>query len=188
MKTTIVTASMLIVLSALAGSIVRYGEPERPKPISVRILTEKDIREGFRHDQKRRKIQQSIKAAGAVYRRTGCRQTYAEATGRIAVEYEISARLLAAVVFVESSCNPNAVSDRYSVGLTQINPKYHHYTRAELKNPQRNLEIGAGILAHYIQRYGLVKGLHAYNGFGNPTDEYSTKVLTAAGIKIEAKG
>lgn len=188
MKTTIVAASMLIVLSALAGSIVRYGEPEEPKPISVRILSEEDIREGFKRDQKRKQIQQSIKAASAVYRRIGCRGTYAEATGRIAVEYGISARLLAAVVFVESSCNPNAVSDRYSVGLTQINPKFHHYSRAELKDPQRNLEIGASILARYITKYGLVEGLHAYNGFGNPTDEYSTKVLTAAGMKIEAKG
>ena len=188
MKTTIVAASMLIVLSALAGSIVRYGEPEEPKPISVRPLAEKDIKEGFKYDQKRRQIQKSIRAASAVYRRLGCRPTYAEATGRIAVEYGISARLLAAVVFVESSCNPNAVSDRYSVGLTQVNPKYHHYSRTELKDSQRNLEIGASILSRYITKYGLVEGLHAYNGFGNPTDEYSTKVLTAAGIKIEAKG
>jgi soluble lytic murein transglycosylase-like protein len=188
MKTTIVAASLLMILSALAGSIVRYGKPDAPKPISVRILTEKDIKEGFKHDQKRKQIQRSIKAAEIVYRRNGCHPTYAEATGRIAIEYNIPARLLAAVVFVESSCNPNAVSDRYSVGLLQINPKYHHYSRAELKDPQRNLEIGASILAKYIRLFGLVEGLHAYNGFGNPTAEYSTKVLTAAGIKIEVKG
>jgi soluble lytic murein transglycosylase-like protein len=188
MKTTIVAASLLMILSALAGSIVRYGEPDAPKPISVRILAEKDIKEGFKHDQKRKQIQRSIKIARLVYRQLGCRPTYAEATGRIAVEYNLPARLLAAVVFVESSCNPNAVSDRYSVGLTQVNPKYHRYTRAELKDPQRNLEIGASILSTYIRRYGLIEGLHAYNGFGNPTDEYSTKVLVAAGMKIEVKG
>jgi soluble lytic murein transglycosylase-like protein len=188
MKTTIVAVSLLMTLSALAGSIVRYSEPETPKPILVRPLVEKDIKEGVKREQTRKRIQQSIKAAEIVYRSNGCRRTYAEATGRIAVEYNISARLLAAVVFVESSCNPNAVSDRYSVGLTQVNPKYHRYTRAELKDPQRNLEIGASILSTYIRRYGLIEGLHAYNGFGNPTDEYSTKVLTAAGIKIEAKG
>lgn len=185
---TIVAALMLMTVSALAGSMVRYGEPEVPKPISVRILSERDIKEGFKHDQKRKQIQRSIKAAEIVYRRNGCRGTYAEATGRIAVEYGVSSRLLAAVVFVESSCNPNAVSDCYSVGLTQVNPKYYRYTRAELKDPQRNLEIGAGILATYIRLFGLVEGLHHYNGLGNQTDEYSTKVLTAAGIKIEVKG
>src|SRR5208337_3278552 len=131
MKTTIVAASILIILSALAGSIVRYGEPEAPKPISVRFLAKKDIREGFKRDQKQKQIRRNVKIAEGVYRRLGCRPTYAEATGRIAVEYGVSARLLAAVVFVESSCNPNAVSDRYSVGLTQVNPKYHRYTRAE---------------------------------------------------------
>jgi hypothetical protein len=59
-----------------------------------------------------------------------------------------------------------------------------HYSQEELKNPNRNLEIGASILASYVRRYGLKEGLHAYNGFGNRTDEYSTKVLTAAGILI----
>jgi hypothetical protein len=184
MKKTATATVALMLFSALAGSAGRYKEPEPPQPIHVQALTERMIKDEIRHERERKRLQQSIKTAAFVYRQLGCRTTYAEATGRVAVEYGLSPRLLAGLVFVESSCNPNAVSGRDSVGLTQINPKYNKYSRAELKNPERNLEIGASILIRDIQRYGLVEGLHAYNGFGAPAGEYSTKVLTAAGIKV----
>jgi soluble lytic murein transglycosylase-like protein len=188
MKTTIVLATMLMISSALAGSMVRYEVPEAPKPVSVQRLTEGSIKDEFKLEwnqrRQQRRISQSVASAAAVYRRLGCRTTYADATGRIALEYGLPPRVLAAVVFVESSCNPNAVSTRESIGLAQINCKVWKHKKTELRDPQRNLEIGAGILAGYIRRYGLVEGLHAYNGFGNPTSEYSNKVLTAAGITV----
>lgn len=188
MKTTIAVAVMLMISSALAGSMVRYGEPEAPKPVPVRSLTEGSIKNDFKLEwkqrQQQRRISQSVAGATAVYRRVGCPTTYADATGRVALEYGVPSRVLAAVVFVESSCNPRAVSSRESVGLAQVNYKVWKYKKAELRDPQRNLEIGARILAGYIHRYGLVEGLHAYNGFGNPSEEYATKVLAAAGVKV----
>jgi soluble lytic murein transglycosylase-like protein len=148
-------------------------------------MTEKSIKEEAKYEKTQKQIRRNVKIAERVYRRLGCRTTYAEATGKIAFEYGISARLLAAVVFTESSCNPKAVSGRDSVGLLQINPKVWHYTRSELKNPERNLEIGARILSAYIHMYGLVQGLHAYNGFGTHNNSYAAKVYTAAGFAID---
>src|SRR5262249_1570597 len=121
----------------------------------------------------------SEKQAAKVYSRLGCGTKYAAVTGRVATDYGLSPRLLAALVFVESTCRADAVSGRDSVGLTQVNPRVWKHSRAELKDPERNLRIGAGILASYIRNYGVVEGLHHYNGLGDPSDEYSNKVLEA---------
>ena len=178
------TAVLLLILtiSALTGSVAHYMEPAVPTPISVQAPTERSIKEEVKIERKQRQYRQASQTAARVYRRLGCRATYADATGRIAVDFGLSPRLLAGLVFVESTCNPSAVSGRDSVGLVQINPKVWHYSRKQLKDPETNLRIGASILSMYIHRFGLVKGLHAYNGFGNHTEEYSTKVLTAAGL------
>lgn len=44
---------------------------------------------------------------------------------------------------------------------------------------------GSKILAGYVRRYGLREGLHAYNGFGDPTSAYPDKVLLVAGYRIQ---
>jgi len=151
-----------------------------PAPIKVTPSTETSIRNEIRRENDERKIKRSIATARKVYRANGCRDVYSEITGRTAFEFGLSPRLLAAVVFVESSCRANAVSGRASVGLLQVNPLVWGH-KDELKDPEKNMKIGAKILKTYISRYGVVEGLHAYNGFGNKTNEYSTKVLTIAG-------
>jgi soluble lytic murein transglycosylase-like protein len=174
----------LLLFTALAGMAIRYQDPGQPKGITVKAPTEQSIKEEVTRERRTKAYQNASRAAAQVLRHNGCSARFAEDVGRTAVDYGISSRILAALVFVESSCNPNATSTSDSVGLTQVNPKVWHYSRSALRNPQRNLEIGAGILSGYVKRYGLVEGLHAYNGFGNPTDEYSRKVLTAAGIQV----
>ena len=181
MKNTVIVAALL---SALVMFGLQYGvldAPAPPEPISVSIPTESSIKEEVKIERRAKAYQAASRIAAQVYRRNGCGPTYAEATGRVAVDYGLSPRILAALVFVESSCNPNAMSDS-SVGLTQVNAKVWKHSRKELKNPEINLRIGAGILASNVHKYGLVKGLHAYNGFGDETDFYSNKILTAAGL------
>jgi hypothetical protein len=63
----------------------------------------------------------------------------------------------------------------------QVNPRIWGH-RAELKDPVSNMRIGSAILKAYIGRFGLVKGLHAYNGFGDPDNDYADRVLAAGGI------
>jgi soluble lytic murein transglycosylase-like protein len=177
------TAAKILILSASMAFAQHFINLDAPKPIQVKAPTEQSIREELKREQRLRQYKSASIAASKVYRKNGCKPGLAEITGRIAVEQGISARVLAALVFVESSCNPNVVSRRDGVGLTQVNSKVWHYSQVELKNPNRNLEIGASILASYVRRYGLKEGLHAYNGFGNHTNSYAEKVLIAAGIQ-----
>ena len=173
-------ATIFIIAVALGW---HFAEPVPPSPLSFAPLSMEQIQKGVAYDQKEKEYTRAAIAARLVYRHNGCKATYAEATGRAAVDVGVSARLLAALVFVESSCNPKAVSGRASVGLCQINPLVWGHSRAELTNPERNLRIGAGILASYVHRYGTVEGLHRYNGLGNPTLEYPERVLAVAGMR-----
>lgn len=178
-----------VILLALASALVMLGlqygvldAPDAPEPISVSAPTEVSIKEEVKSERQEKAIKQATKAAKQVYRKSSHCRGLGELTGRAAVEYGISPRLLAAVVFVESSCNPNAVSGRNSVGLTQVNPKVWGHRR-DLKDPEVNLRIGASILASYTRRFGLVEGLHHYNGYSEVHGhEYVNKVLTAAGL------
>ena len=175
-------AMMALTLLTLIG-FMKYGSPETPSPIYVWMPTEHSVSESLKNEQREKEIARAAAIAQRVYHRNGCQGTFSQATGQIAVESGISPRVLAALVYVESSCNPNAVSGKRSVGLTQVNPLVWNYTRAELRDPERNLRIGATILSAYVRKFGLVGGLHHYNGLGNPTNDYADKVLTAAGLK-----
>lgn len=168
----------------LVVSVVSFTVPNAPKHISVVVPTEQNIKQEMRREQREKQYKRAAAVAGVVYRKNGCRATYAELTGRIAVDYGISPRILAGLVFVESSCNPNAISGRKSVGLTQVNPLIWKASLDDLKNPEHNLRIGASILASYTHKFGLKEGLHHYNGLGDKSDFYSNKVLTAAGIQV----
>lgn len=178
------TITTVLILSASMAFAQHFINPDGPEPIKVKAPTEQNLKEEMKHERREREYKRSTAAARLVYRRVGCRPTFAVETGRAAVDFGVSARVLAALVFVESSCNPNATSDRASVGLCQVNPLVWHYSNAELKNPNRNLRIGASILANYVHKFGLKEGLHHYNGLGAPEGEYSNKILTTAGISV----
>jgi hypothetical protein len=63
----------------------------------------------------------------------------------------------------------------------QINPKvWGHYE--ELRDPVQNMRLGAKILKRYTNRYGVVEGLHRYNGLGNKTNSYAERVLEVANV------
>jgi|SRR5579859_2115395 len=161
-----------------------------PPSIKAVAPTETQIKEQMireRHDRETaRRVERSVIAARAVYRSVGCRMAERDGlsvlTGRAAYEYGIPARLLAAIVYVESSCNPRAISGKDSIGLTQVNPRVWGH-RDQLTDPEFNIHLGAKILAGYIRHYGLVEGLHHYNGLGDPSDTYARRVLAAGAIE-----
>jgi soluble lytic murein transglycosylase-like protein len=166
--------------------IQRYSTPVAPTAPAIQPMTEQAIKNEVERERKaveqEERIERAARAAEYVYISNGCSTQFARLTGIVARENGLSPRLLAAVVVSESSAHADAVN-KTDVGLMQINTRVWKYTRAELKNPERNMRIGARILRQCINQYGLVEGLHAYNGFGNPTDEYSTAVLTRAGMR-----
>jgi hypothetical protein len=174
----------LLALTALAGMIIRFQDPGAPEGIKVKAPTEQSIREEIKNEHRQLLLQRATRVAAQVYRRNGCGVAFAEITARVAIETGLSPRVLSALVFVESSCNPNAGFNQASVGLTQVNTRIWHYTKAELRDPERNLRVGASILASYVRRYGLAEGLHHYNGLGDSSDKYSKKVLDKAGLSV----
>lgn len=119
-------------------------------------------------------------SAGRVLRANGCSDTYADVLGQAAVDHNINPQLIAGIVFVESTCNANAVSNQGAVGLAQLNIAVWHISKKQALDPEFNIDKGTSILASYIRQYGVVKGLHAYNGFGDPSNQYAKKVLIAS--------
>ncbi len=96
--------------------------------------------------------------------------------------------LLTALIVVESGARHNAISPQGALGLTQIMPASAAYRLQELKNPYKNIEMGAEILRQNIKQYGLIGGLQVYNG-GSVTQQntgatlrYAQKVLKTAEI------
>jgi soluble lytic murein transglycosylase-like protein len=156
-----------------------------PKTLLAVPLSPEEVTYIYRQEQRQAEYVAAVRAARQVLVANGCSSKYAAITGRAAVDSQLPARMVAALVFVESSCRANAVSKEGAVGLTQVNPRVWRYSRRALQDPYMNLQIGTRILAGYIRVHGLREGLHRYNGLGDPSEDYSERVLQAAYRPIE---
>ena len=129
--------------------------------------------------------------AAKVYGKAGCGDMQlAEMTAKRAVEAELPANVVAAVVASESTCDSNAVSNRGALGLMQIVPKIHKarydFKKVNLLNPEENMKVGTAILATYVRQYGVKQGLRRYYGLGSAGiyldgSGYAERVLALAG-------
>ena len=151
-----------------------------PKSLQAIPLTPEAMSSRSRQERRQAEYMAAVRTARQVLVANGCSSEYAEMTGRAAVDNRLSARMVAALVFVESSCRPGVVSKKGAVGLVQVNPRVWRYSRRALQDPSTNLQIGTRILAGYIRAHGLREGLHRYNGLGDTSDDYSERVLQAA--------
>lgn len=85
-------------------------------------------------------------------------------------------KLILSMIIIESDGNENAISQAGATGLMQIMPAVWKIPRQQLLDPEINIYHGIRILNIYKDRYGLIKGLNAYNGsLGRYT--YSDKVF-----------
>jgi len=96
-----------------------------------------------------------------------------------AANYRLDPALLAAVVYVESSFDPNARSDAGALGLMQLLPETAEgialrtggmrFVVADLGDPEINVRYGSWYLDHLRHRYGdMETSLAAYHaGQGN---------------------
>ncbi len=83
-----------------------------------------------------------------------------------AQNHSVDALLVAAIIEVESSFDPCAMSHRGAVGLMQVMPATAGSTPLEsLSDPARNIDIGTGYLRHLLDLYegDLELALAAYN-------------------------
>lgn len=101
-------------------------------------------------------------------------------------KYQLELELLMAIIFVESSYNPEAKSKAGAIGLMQVVPKWHldkinPYGDIEvLYDIPTNIEIGTSILMEYFRKEGnWLSALHRYNGsLQDQSLKYSNRVMT----------
>jgi soluble lytic murein transglycosylase-like protein len=117
--------------------------------------------------------------------RENSRTRIAESIVASAKKHDLSPKLLASIVIVESQGNPFAISGQDAVGIMQIHlPTWGDTADRENINLFRiedNIDFGARILKDYVSRFGMSEGVRRYNGFipGEPTlEQSSTKYLT----------
>lgn len=174
--------------SLVAAALILFGAytaitidatPAPPKLV-VKAQTEESIRQEMKREAREKQYVAAEKTALVVFRRHAECRPFARLVGERSVESGIPARVFAAMAIAESSCNPKAVSSTGDYGIWQINAKIWRISPAILRNPEDNSKIAARILRSYVRSYGLVEGLHHYNGMGRPAGEYSGAVLTIA--------
>ena len=140
----------------------------------------------MRNDEKEHeRVVRSIQDAQRILSAFNCGKDVAVWTAGSAQRYSLSARLVAATIVAESSCQPTVVSKDGAIGLMQVDRHtWKQYTRAELMQPDRNVDIGTHILAANIRRTGSTReGLRQYFGVtpgSNQADLYADKILGLA--------
>lgn len=90
---------------------------------------------------------------------------YAKTLEQVARSYDISPRLLEALIWQESRGNPAAVSRAGAVGLTQLMPATARQLGVDPRDPAQNMAGGAAYLRQQLNHFNgdLEKALAAYN-------------------------
>ena len=109
---------------------------------------------------------------------------------RAATRHDVDARLVKAVIQVESAFQPRARSSKGAMGLMQLMPTTaRQYSARNLYDPASNIEAGTKHLKRLLDEFDLPLALAAYNAgegavrrFGGippytETQAYVTKIL-----------
>jgi soluble lytic murein transglycosylase-like protein len=175
MKTNL--SKMLVMFLSLAMTLM-VQFPEKPVYASTSTMET-----GFNQAEFRK----AFFDASRIYGKAGCGDMdLAEMTAKHALRTGLSANLVAAVVAIESSCDPLAISNRGAVGIMQVNvkvqsEKFAQFRTINLFNPEQGMSVGTDILAGMVKTWGLKAGVSHYNGSGPDAEAYALKVLALAG-------
>jgi soluble lytic murein transglycosylase-like protein len=153
----------------------------RPEPQAIPVV----------HEVHTAEFQKAFFEAAKVYGKAGCGdQALAEMTAKHAISTGLPAQLIAAQVATESMCNPQAVSNKGAIGLTQVVPKQwsreFDFSKINLFNPDDNMTVGTSILGKLVKEHGLKNGLLRYYGTGSDGiglggSGYADKILLLTG-------
>jgi hypothetical protein len=114
---------------------------------------------------------------------------------KVAAEHGVPARLVRAVIAVESAGQTQARSAKGAMGLMQLMPQTaRQYTVTNPYDPATNIEAGVKHLRTLLDRFPLAEALAAYNAgeaavqrFGGippfpETERYVSRILRLAGL------
>ena len=170
-----------LLLTVLSIPVYKWAHPTlipaNGKPMDAAAIDQERAVE-----QEQKAVAKDAQRAREVYIKFGCGwEDLSLLTARYARRSQVPAQIVAAQVAVESSCRSYVVSPAGAVGLMQVNTRVWNYTRADMFDPDRNLNAGTQILAGYIRQSGNVRdGLRHYYGISegsSASDEYADKVL-----------
>ena len=146
-----------------ASSIVRIEPDEVPYPEPVVAAS----------------VQDGLDAPGSLPADTGrtllrADPRYDPIIERVAKEQGVDARLVRAVIQVESAYQPRAISPKGAVGLMQVMPATaRQYGVRNPFNPASNIEAGIKHLRSLLQRLPLPLALAAYNAGEAAVERFS---------------
>jgi len=90
-----------------------------------------------------------------------------------AVRHGVSAKLVRALIQVESGYNERARSPKGAMGLMQLMPETaQRYSLADPYNPKANIEAGIAHLKSLLERFPLALALAAYNAGESAVERY----------------
>lgn len=104
---------------------------------------------------------------------------YKEMVFREALAQDVDPWLVMAVINVESSCNPKAVSRVGARGLMQVMPFHHDLIgKRNVFAPRVNIQVGTALLRRYLDNNNgnMKKALAQYSGGAR---NYHSKVMAA---------
>ncbi len=124
----------------------------------------------------------ALYSASRVYGRKNCGDyVLADLTARYAVRNGLDGGLFAAIIAVESSCDPLAIGRDGEVGLKQIRistgRKRWDFRRENPLDPETNLRMGTTLLGELVKQHGAQEGLVRFNGDGPEARVYAKKVM-----------
>lgn len=104
--------------------------------------------------------------------------------------------LIVAMMAIESSFNPVAVSSMGAQGLMQVIPRYHMDKIGDARgknplfDPQTNVRVGTQVLAEGLRRFGSLQAALQYYGGArdDPQARYANKVLAMKRRLLTAAG
>jgi len=164
----------------LALAIFAVSPGQEPPAIKVAAPTPESIKAEVIREQKQALYDQAEEVASRVMVKHGCDDQFAELVAHAAVDRRLPARIVAAVVVAESTCNPNA-ANHGDCGLMQVNARIWNMSCQVLKDPVTNVTKATQILAACVHKAGGIReGLHRYNGLDKPADQYADKVFSIA--------
>jgi len=106
---------------------------------------------------------------------------YREHVAEAARNTNLDPALIHAVIAVESNYNPNAVSGKGAAGLMQLMPetaRRYGMKAREIKQPEKNIKVGARYLADLLQLFDgdLKLALAGYNAGENVVIRYGNRI------------
>jgi len=181
---TVGLAAVLFALTHLASMVLDQDADDAPVVIAVERLAESPVEPATHLESPEHRAL----AAHLSQRYRVAPDAAAEVVSAARVASErvgLDPLLVLAVIAVESSFDPNAVSLAGAEGLMQVVPRYHeekleeHGGSETVRDPTTNILVGVRILDQYIRRTGsLEAGLQRYNGaLSDGSGRYARKVL-----------